>query len=83
MYANITKVYERGLFMLISFCQDIYPMLCKKFPNRKIYLISDHHFYHDKIIKYSRNQYIIDSHNEIVNEDDIVIFLGDFCFNNG
>lgn len=78
--------------MLNSFCQDIYPTLCKKFPNRNIYLISDYHFYHDKIIQYSRNlfsnvlqmnQYIIDSHNEIVNDEDIVIFLGDFCFNNG
>lgn len=75
--------------MISSFCQDIYQMLCKKFPNRKIYVISDQHFFHKNIIDYTRqnfsnvtemNQYIITKHNEIVEPDDIVILLGDFCF---
>lgn len=75
--------------MLSSFCQDIYQMLCRKFPNRNIYIIGDHHFYHQNILNYSRfqfstveemNDYIIKCHNEVVGNDDIVIFLGDFCF---
>lgn len=78
--------------MLTSFCLDIYQMLCKKYPNRKIYVISDHHFYHRNIIDYTRdmfsdvlemNEYIIKRHNETVGVDDIVIFLGDFSFKKG
>ncbi len=70
---------------------DIYQMLCEKYPNRNIYVISDHHFYHNNIINYTRsnftnvdemNNYIIDKHNEIIGKDDIVLFLGDFCFKN-
>lgn len=75
-----------------SICQDIYKMLCKKYPNRKIYVIGDHHFFHDNIILYTRkefsnvlemNQFIIQKHNEVVGKEDIVIFLGDLCFKNG
>ena len=75
--------------MITSFTQDIYQMLCRKYPNRNIYLISDQHFFHNNIIYYTRsqftgvstmNQYIINKHNEIVSKDDIVIILGDFCF---
>lgn len=77
--------------MFTSFCKDIYQMLCKRHPNKNIYLISDQHFFHSSIIKYTRNnfsnilemnQYIIDIHNDTVGKDDIVIFLGDFCFKN-
>jgi len=77
--------------MVVSFCQDIYQILCKKYPDRKIYIIGDHHFYHKNIINYTRssfidvyemNKYIIKMHNEIVGSDEIVIFLGDFCFKN-
>lgn len=77
--------------MKISFCQDIYQMLCRKYPNRKIYVIGDQHFYHKNIIYYTRgnfsstlemNEYIIKLHNETVGKEDIVIFLGDFCFKN-
>ena len=77
--------------MTMSFYKDIYEMLSKKYPNRKIYTISDHHFFHSKIIEYSRpqfgdviemNEYIVKCHNEIIGSDDIVIFLGDFCFKN-
>lgn len=75
--------------MNTTFCQDIYQMLCKKYPNRKIYVIGDQHFFHNNIINYTRanfsnvlemNQYIIKMHNETIDKDDIVIFLGDFCF---
>lgn len=75
--------------MSISYYKDIYALLCKRHPNRKIFVISDHHFYHFNIIKYSReefnnvwemNEYIINKHNHVVGSDDIVIFLGDFSF---
>lgn len=66
-------------------------MLCEKYPNRKIYVIGDQHFYHINIVKYSRSQfsdvlemnhYIIEMHNRVVDKEDICIFLGDFCFKN-
>lgn len=75
--------------MVFSYYKDIYRLLCKRHPNRKIYVISDHHFYHSNIIQYQRtefdnviemNEYIINQHNSIVESDDIVIFLGDFSF---
>lgn len=77
--------------MFTSYCQDIYQMLSKKHPNKKIYIIGDQHLFHTNIINYTRkcfsnvlemNEYIITSHNETVGKDDIVIFLGDFCFKN-
>lgn len=64
-------------------------MLCRKYPNRNIYIIGDHHFFHNNIIHYTRedfssvldmNEYIINVHNGTVGKEDIVIFLGDFCF---
>ncbi len=73
----------------VSYYKDIFNFLCRKHPNKKIYIISDHHFYHMNIIKYQRpeftdivkmNEYIINKHNSIVEKDAIVIFLGDFCF---
>ena len=78
--------------MTTSFYKDIYNFLSKRHPNRKIYAISDHHFFHVNIILYGRpkfsnisemNEYIIKCHNDIVGPDDVVIFLGDFCFKNG
>ena len=75
--------------MSYSCYKDIYKILCERHPNRKIYVISDHHFYHSNIISYHRTEFdnifemhehIINKHNSIVGSDDIVIFLGDFCF---
>lgn len=75
--------------MLKSFCKDIYNMLSSKYPNRNIFIIGDEHFYHYNIINYTRtnfssieemNNFIIKTHNEVVGKDDIIIFLGDFCF---
>lgn len=72
-----------------SYYKDIYNLLCKRHPNQKIYVISDHHFDHNNIIRYQRqefnnitdmNEYIIKKHNSVVENDDIVIFLGDFSF---
>lgn len=78
--------------MATSYFKDIYNYLCKKHPNKKIYISSDHHFYHFNIIKYERsqfsdinqmNEYIINCHNSVITEDDIIIFLGDFSFRKG
>ncbi len=75
--------------MEFSYYKDIYKLLCKRHPNSRIYIISDHHLYHSNIIKYQRpefnniiemNEYIINCHNSVVDHNDIVIFLGDFCF---
>lgn len=75
----------------MTFCQDIYDMLCRRHSGSNIYVIGDQHFYHQNIIKYSRgqfssvqemNNYIRKCHNEVVGVNDIVIFLGDFCLNN-
>lgn len=77
--------------MAVSFYKDIYNLLSKKHPNRKIYVISDHHFFHSKIIQYERpkfndvfemNEFIVKAHNDTIGPDDVVIFLGDFCFKN-
>lgn len=55
----------------------------------KIFLLSDHHFKHEAIIKYTSrpfsltremNAYMIQKHNEVVTDEDDVFFLGDFCF---
>lgn len=73
----------------MQYCKDIYNYLCDKHPNKNIYVISDQHFYHANIINYTRNNfssvedmnnYIINKHNSIINNDDIVIFLGDYSF---
>lgn len=72
----------------MSYFKDIYGCLTDKYPNSKVYVISDEHFGHEKIIDYTRgnfssveemNNYIIKMHNEFVHPADIVIFLGDFC----
>lgn len=56
----------------------------------KVYAVSDHHFFHSNIIKYCDRPFTQDSdglkksinlmvnnHNKIVKDDDIVFFLGD------
>lgn len=74
---------------MMNYYKDIYQYLTNKYPNRKVFIISDHHFYHENIIKYERpqfdnindmNNFIINNHNDTVSKDDIVIFLGDFSF---
>lgn len=55
-----------------------------------IYFVSDHHFFHKNIIKYTKRpfedsldgmyknaEYMFKKHNEIVKDDDLVFFLGD------
>lgn len=58
----------------------------------KIFLTSDHHFFHSKIIKYSSrpfqsveemNEVMIERWNYVVGNDDLVIHLGDFALTNG
>ena len=55
----------------------------------KRFLISDTHFYHDKIILYENrpftnveemNEGLIENWNSTVSKKDTVFFLGDFCF---
>ena len=57
-----------------------------------IYLISDTHFNHDNIIKYScrpfkdvkeMNTALIKNWNDTVSDDDTIFFLGDFCYGRG
>ena len=83
----------------MGYFKDITDILSKKYPNRKVFVISDQHFDHRNIIKYTRNElfdssdidtsvklmndYIIENHNKVVGNDDIVIMLGDFSFKNG
>lgn len=83
----------------MGYFKDISEMLAKKYPDRRVFVISDHHFYHKNIIGLTRsdlfgsndmdssvekmNEYIINKHNSVVNDDDIVIFLGDFSFKTG
>ena len=54
----------------------------------KIFCISDTHFNHSNVIKYSNRPYkdteemnrsIIENWNKVVSNDDTVIFQGDFC----
>ncbi len=75
--------------MEISYFKDIYEMLSRKHPNSKIYIISDHHFFHKNILAYQRqefntlesmHEFIIHQHNQVIEEKDIVLFLGDFSF---
>ena len=57
-----------------------------------IYFSSDYHIGDGKIIDYCKrpfkdveemNNTIIENHNRIVNDDDVIVFLGDFCFKDG
>ena len=54
---------------------------------RKIYIISDTHFNHDKIIELEKRDknyknIIMKKWNKNVNDDDIIIHLGDVIFSN-
>lgn len=55
----------------------------------KIWFSSDHHFGHQNIIKYCKRPFkdviemdekLISNWNECVSKDDVVYYLGDFCF---
>lgn len=83
----------------MGYFKDISKMLAKKYPDRRVFVISDQHFDHKNIISLTRselfnssdindsvskmNEYIISKHNSVVSEDDIVIMLGDFSFKVG
>ena len=58
-----------------------------------IFFASDHHFYHKRIREFSpktrrgesveeMNELLIQAHNSIVKQNDLVYFLGDFSFGN-
>jgi len=56
----------------------------------KIWFTSDWHLSHENVIKYCNrpfdnvyemNKTIINNHNELVSDEDLVYFLGDMCFN--
>lgn len=81
----------------MGYFKDVSEMLAKKYPDRKVFVISDEHFDHKNIIGITRsdlfgtgedavdkmNEYIITKHNSVVDPDDIVIILGDFSFKTG
>ena len=83
----------------MGYFKDISEMLAKKYPDRKVFVISDEHFDHKNIINITRNdlfgsndidaslekmnEHIINAHNSIVGPDDIVLILGDFSFKTG
>ena len=81
----------------MTFFKDISETLSKKYPDRNVYVISDHHFDHNGIITLTRgssfnnstnplttmNEHIIKEHNKVVGKDDVVLFLGDFSFRRG
>lgn len=55
----------------------------------KIYTLSDTHFNHDNVIRYTgrpfaslqeMNEALIKNWNSVVGPEDLVLFLGDFCF---
>lgn len=66
----------------------------------KLFIISDTHYYHTKIIEYENrpfndiylykyilydkvhemNEYMVKQHNNVVTDNDIVLYLGDFSF---
>ena len=57
--------------------------------NRRTFFASDHHFGHRNIIKYANrpfedvdemNEALIERHNSVVRQCDIVYFIGDFAF---
>jgi len=56
-----------------------------------VFVISDHHFYHENIIRYCNRQFknlremhyvMIENWNSVVSKDDTVLHLGDFSFGN-
>ena len=73
----------------MTYFKDISHVLAKKYPNKNVYVISDHHFDHKNIIGMTRNdlftgdnnsdlvnemnEYIIAEHNKTIGHDDIVI----------
>jgi len=57
----------------------------------KVFITSDHHFFHKNIIKYCHrpfktveemNEYMIKRWNKIVSDNDLVFYLGDFALTN-
>ena len=75
--------------MTKSYFKDILDELSMKYPNSKIFVISDEHFFHKNIALYTRVEFknlsemhdlIINKHNSVVGDNDIVLFLGDFSF---
>jgi calcineurin-like phosphoesterase family protein len=60
--------------------------------NKKLWLTSDEHYNHKKILEYQKrpfstteemNHSLISNHNGVVNEKDCVIHIGDFSFGRG
>jgi calcineurin-like phosphoesterase family protein len=56
----------------------------------RIWLTGDYHFGHGNIIRYCKRPFrdykemdrtIIRNHNTLINDDDLVFYVGDFCFN--
>ena len=63
------------------------PILIDIESDKKVFFISDTHFFHSKVIEYSdrpfvdykdMNEVLLTNWNETIGEDDVVFFLGDF-----
>ncbi|MCK9369598.1 hypothetical protein M0R04_06795 [Candidatus Dojkabacteria bacterium] len=84
-YWDIPSTYKhRELPMLIDPFEPNYPL-----PKRNIWFLSDTHFNHKNIIKYSNRPFptielmtscLIGNHNNVVEQNDIVIWCGDVTF---
>lgn len=57
----------------------------------KVFIVSDHHFFHNNIIKYCNrpfetveemNEVLVKNWNSVIGPDDHIYHLGDFCFGN-
>jgi calcineurin-like phosphoesterase family protein len=61
-----------------------------KLDHQNVWFASDYHFHHANVIKYDNrpfkdvddmNEMLIDTWNHYIAKNDIVFYLGDFCFN--
>lgn len=75
-----------------KFAWDVPAQIPRQFGKRKLWLTADEHYRHKNIIAYQNRPFsdlsemdetLITNHNSVVNDDDVVIHIGDFCFGKG
>lgn len=68
------------------------PQIPRQSGKRKLWLTSDEHYRHRRIIGYQNRPFadikemedtLINNHNSVVKTDDVVVHIGDFCFGKG
>ena len=81
--SEVKRVSKQVIWMLNNFGRE------RKNMTSNTWVISDTHFYHDRIIEYCNRPYanavemnedMITKWNAVVGKDDVVWHLGDFCF---